>query len=420
MKQRILPLLLALLLLPALLLPAAAAEPTTNFKTLKINSVTETPHTLDKTGADVTVLVVGRVNCGLTQNCVRTATRLMEQRHVEKGRVYLLDMDQDQAAVENFANNNPAVHVAWNNGERTYQNLFWEITSAYYPGISGSATLPALCVLDENCAVLYYASGSGISADKLEEALTPYMEVPAAPNPTQEPATTPENPTQEPENPSQPETPETPEEPAQPETPETPEEPSQPEAPEEPTQQPETPTTPAQPSGFQDVKTTDYFYAPVAWAVSKGITTGTSAQSFGPETPCTRAQVVTFLWRAAGSPAPTGGAAFADVQDGDYFRDAVLWAVGQGITNGTGDGYFSPDNIVTRGQVVTFLHRSVGSPAASGSTFTDVVAGEYYTTAVHWAVALDITNGVSPSTFGPGFACTRGQVVTFLYRCMAE
>ncbi|MBS6883449.1 MAG: S-layer homology domain-containing protein [Clostridiaceae bacterium] len=175
-----------------------------------------------------------------------------------------------------------------------------------------------------------------------------------------------------------------------------------------------------QPLPFYDVAETDYFYDAVQWAVENNVTAGIGNNAFGPNVICTRAQMVTFLWRANGSPKATGTNPFTDVQSGAYYYDAVLWAVEKGITSGTSATTFSPDMTVTRGQTVTFLHRANGSPAASGnSPFTDVAADTYYAVAVQWAVAESITAGTSATTFSPDAACTRGQIVTFLYRDMA-
>lgn len=168
---------------------------------------------------------------------------------------------------------------------------------------------------------------------------------------------------------------------------------------------------------FTDVPADAYYTDAVAWAVENGITNGTSATTFSPNTSCTRAQMVTFLWRAAGSPEPaTTNNPFTDVQSGAYYYEAVLWAVEQGITNGTSATTFSPDVTVTRGQTVTFLWRFNGSLAVSGGSFADVPANAYYADAVAWAVAEGITNGTSATTFGPDDPCTRAQIVTFMYR----
>ena len=157
------------------------------------------------------------------------------------------------------------------------------------------------------------------------------------------------------------------------------------------------------------------------WAVEKGITNGLTATTFGPNNSCTRGQMVTFLWRAAGSPAATATNSFTDVASSEYYYDAVLWAVEKGITNGTSATTFSPNATVNRGQTVTFLYRYAESPAATGETsFTDVAADAYYANAVKWAVAEEITNGTSSTTFSPASNCTRGQIVTFLYRQIAE
>lgn len=170
---------------------------------------------------------------------------------------------------------------------------------------------------------------------------------------------------------------------------------------------------------FTDVDKTAYYYDAVAWAVENGITNGTSAATFSPNASCTRAQMMTFLWRAAGSPKATGSNPFTDVSTNAYYYDAVLWAVENGITNGTSDTTFSPGITVTRGQTVTFLWRADNSPVVSSSSFVDVPANAYYTEAVAWATASGITNGTSATTFSPDNACTRGQIVTFLYRAFA-
>ena len=173
--------------------------------------------------------------------------------------------------------------------------------------------------------------------------------------------------------------------------------------------------TPSQ--AFVDVKTGDYFYDAVLWAVGKGITNGTSAETFSPEAPCTRAQIVTFLWRAAGSPVVNYAMDLSDVAGDAYYAEAVRWALSEGITTGTSADQFSPDATCTREQAVTFLYRAAGSPAVSGeSAFEDVGADAYYARAVAWAAQNGVTNGISQALFGTGSDCTRAQIVTFLYR----
>ncbi len=169
---------------------------------------------------------------------------------------------------------------------------------------------------------------------------------------------------------------------------------------------------------FTDVESDAYYYEPVMWAVENAITTGTTETTFSPAKTCTRAEMVTFLWRAAGKPVPESTEnPFTDVQSGAYYYDAVLWAVEKGITNGTNATTFSPNATVTRGQTVTLLYRSAGSPKTEATyPFTDVASGQYYTDAVLWAVENDITNGKSETSFGPDDGCTRAQIVTFLYR----
>ena len=170
---------------------------------------------------------------------------------------------------------------------------------------------------------------------------------------------------------------------------------------------------------FVDVKEKDYFYKPVLWAVENGITSGVSADRFTPGDSCTRAQVVTFLWRAAGEPAPASeNNPFEDVSSSAYYYDAVLWAMEKGITSGTGKASFSPNAPCTRAQVVTFLWRAAGEPEMdlANNPFADVREKDFYYEAVIWAVGKGVTSGVSSTQFAPDQTCTRGQVVTFLYR----
>ncbi len=169
---------------------------------------------------------------------------------------------------------------------------------------------------------------------------------------------------------------------------------------------------------FRDVKQSDYYYDAVKWAVEKGITEGTSAETFSPRASCTRAQTVTFLWRAAGSPEPTGTVnPFSDLSPNAYYYKAVLWAIENGITQGTSTDTFSPDATVTRGQTVTFLHRAAGAPSHGGNAaFLDISDNDYYSDAVAWAEQSGITSGTGNGKFSPNADCTRGQIVTLLYR----
>lgn len=167
---------------------------------------------------------------------------------------------------------------------------------------------------------------------------------------------------------------------------------------------------------FTDISKSDYFYDAVLWAADKGITSGVTDTLFAPNSSCTRAQMVTFLWRANGSPVVDDAMSFTDVPADAYYADAVRWAVSKGITSGTSATTFAPDMTVTRAQTVTFLYRAAGTPAVSGGSFADVDANAYYADAVAWAVSEGITYGTSATTFSPDAACTRGQIVTFLYR----
>ena len=170
-------------------------------------------------------------------------------------------------------------------------------------------------------------------------------------------------------------------------------------------------------SPFGDVSTDAYYYKAVQWAQEKGITDGISSDLFGPKQPCTRSQIVTFLWRAAGSPEPKGTAAgMTDVVSGSYYEKAVAWAIEKGITTGTAEGTFSPNATCTRAQAVTFLARAQNAKATGKTAFSDVPADSYFADAVAWAQANGVTTGTSETTFSPDSDCTRAQIITFLYR----
>ena len=177
-------------------------------------------------------------------------------------------------------------------------------------------------------------------------------------------------------------------------------------------------TVPAAAAGdFTDVPPGAYYQEAVDWAVDKGITSGVGQNAFAPDAVCTRAEAVTFLWRAAGSPKGSGTIPFRDVSGTSYYYDAVRWAVEEKITSGTGEDTFSPDMVIDRAQAVCFLHRYTGSETVSGrGTFSDVPSGAYYAGAVQWAVSAEITTGTSAKTFSPAKSCTRAEIVTFLYR----
>ena len=177
-----------------------------------------------------------------------------------------------------------------------------------------------------------------------------------------------------------------------------------------------------QPSVFTDVKEGAYYVDAVNWAVDKKVTSGKSETTFAPNDSCTRAQAVTFLWRAAGSPEPTASEmTFTDVKADSYYYKAVLWAVENKITSGMSDTLFAPDATCSRSQIVTFLYRMQNSPESKAENpFTDVKADAYYANAVLWAVETGVTTGASATTFDPAGDCTRGQIVTFLYRCLSK
>ena len=182
---------------------------------------------------------------------------------------------------------------------------------------------------------------------------------------------------------------------------------------------PDKPTQPTVPTvgGFTDVKTGDYFADPVLWAVEKNITAGTSKTTFSPNENCSVAQILTFLWRANGSPKPSGSNPFTDVKSGDYYAEAAVWAYEQGMVSGSTFGGNAP---CTRSMAVTYMWKAAGSPSAKAASFTDISDGAAYASAVAWAVEQGVTAGTSATTFSPDSVCTRGQIVTFLYRGLAK
>lgn len=167
---------------------------------------------------------------------------------------------------------------------------------------------------------------------------------------------------------------------------------------------------------FYDVPNDAFFYEAVKWAVKSGVTNGLSDTMFGPYESCTRAQIVTFLWRAAGSPEPKTMSSFTDVPASTYYAKAVAWAIENGITNGMTETTFAPDATCTRGQIVTFLYRALKGTASGSTNFTDVKSDTFYADAINWAVANNVTNGTSNTMFSPNADCTRAEIVTFLYR----
>ena len=172
---------------------------------------------------------------------------------------------------------------------------------------------------------------------------------------------------------------------------------------------------------FADVANSAYYVDAVEWMLKREVTQGTTETTFSPNLNCTRAQIVTFLWRAAGSPEPKGTVSFADVSAGSYYAKAVAWAIENGITGGTGNGLFSPDAACTRAQSAAFLYRAAGSPAVNGSAgFSDVAADAYYAQAVAWAKEHGITDGIGGGLFGSANDCTRAQIAAFLWRLYAE
>ena len=167
---------------------------------------------------------------------------------------------------------------------------------------------------------------------------------------------------------------------------------------------------------FAYIREGDYFFDAVKWAVNKEITNGLTVDRFAPDSGCTRAQIVTFLWRAAGEPEPGTLSTFTDVPADKYYAKAVAWAIENGVTNGISENVFGPDDICTRAHSVAFLYRAAKASASGNSTFADVDTNAYYAAAVKWATDNGITNGMSAERFGPNETCTRAQIVTFLWR----
>ncbi len=174
---------------------------------------------------------------------------------------------------------------------------------------------------------------------------------------------------------------------------------------------------------FTDITTTAYYTEAVAWAVAKGVTSGTTSTTFSPDKTCTRSQAVTFLWRAAGQPEPESiGNSFTDVNENAYYFKAIMWAWEQGITSGKSDTTFGPDGVCSRAEIVTFLWRAAGQPKpeSTDTEFTDVKENDYFCNAVFWAVEKGITYGISKNVFSPGSSCTRAQIAAFLFRNMGD
>ncbi len=171
-----------------------------------------------------------------------------------------------------------------------------------------------------------------------------------------------------------------------------------------------------EPAPFDDVPEDAFYFEAVRWAQKNGVTNGRGDGTFGPNDPCTRGQIVTLLWRAAGSPEPKAACSMADVAPGSYCEKAVAWAAENGIVSGYADGTFRPDAPCTRAQSVTFLYRARGAQAKAAPQFSDVPADSYYAAAVAWAAETGVTRGFPDGRFAPGRTCTRGQIITFLYR----
>lgn len=500
MKKRFLSVFLALVLCLGLAAPAFAANTgrslTTNFSNLTIYDVDAGRYTLGDVDADVTVLVIGRVTCGYTNGMLREVLAAFDDLNISNGRVYLLDVDQSEDTVRSYAQQKPAgAHIAWNNNLRTYNSLFWEIVRAVEPGAT-SATLPSVCVLDRELQPIYYSSHDTHETSALTAALEPYGEAPA-PTPTPSDQSSTDKGTDQPDD-----------------------------ATAQriyqamialKAQYPEgTPWTndnsyrwkggiysigygcagfafmlsdaafgdlPARKlTGFAfsdvrvgdilringnthsvivlevhddhvviaegnfnssvhwgrkltaaQIRSADYLLTrypeaipavsftdvpswcanAVNWAVGKEITNGTGNNRFSPSNLCRHAEILTFLWRAAGKP-KSSAALPVDItgRKVDWAADALRWAAEKGLV----DGSLDPTAPCTRADAVIYIWKAFGRSAAAASSFTDVPAGADYAAAVNWAVANGITNGTGGGRFSPDKVCNRGEIVTFLHR----
>ena len=347
--------------------PAPASGLNTDFANLTVHelapsgySFDDREYTLGATEADVSVLVLGSVGCGITLRTLEAARTEMADLGVRGGRIYLMEIKLDGTAgvnqVREYVSANPSyVHVAataTSASQNPYNLAFWDITYAC-DGRSGqsSATMPAVVVLDKNCRPVYYASYYTFDQNRLRAALSGYA------------------------------------------------------------------------GSFSDVDAGAFYEEAVNWAVSGNITTGTSDTQFSPTRSCTHAQILTFLWRAMGEPRNSRYAppAWVGVQPGNFAYDALGWAYAKGmLTNLSANG--GPDGSCTRAQAMDYIWAAFGRPQGGSAGFSDIPAGMYYADAVSWAVDLGITNGTNAARneFSPDTVCNRGTIVTFLHRAFVE
>lgn len=378
-----------------------------DFENLPIYDVLRNTYMLGDDKNELTVLVIGRVSCGLTLGKLRSIKNLLDRLKVKDVGVYLLDMDNSREDVSIYAEQNPDIHTAWHNNSQDYDDLFWEIQKATSSVSDGRAVLPSLCILNRSLQPIYYGAGTGIDFSEIENVLSAYA-------------------TQEERKP-------TGEERGQ----NSAAYPSIGEKNDSSNSYPQSGNIPQAEGGrsassaisakdtnvpvldvsFLDVQPGTYYYDAVKWAVGENITTGTTASIFSPNNTCTQAQIITFLHRAMGEPTAILENPYSNslITSGKYYYNAMLWAYQNDVVT---DVDLNPDSNCTRADVVTYLWRLAGKPSAGSNPFTDVSASANYAEAVAWAVQQGITSGTSPTTFCPNNSCTRAQIVTFLYRNM--
>lgn len=316
-------------------------------KKISGDSSDDTQFTLGSTGANVSALVLGSVDCGITRNTLETLKSELVELGVPNCSIYLMEVKLGVSEARNYVRQNPSyVHVAAETGN-TYNNLFWKITRACDGQNATSATMPSVCVLNSACQPIYYASHNTFDKAALRTALKPYAG-----------------------------------------------------------------------ASFADVAANQFYAKAVNWAVSTGVTTGTSGNRFSPNQQCTHAEILTFLWRAAGKPksAQYNVPSWISVPSKySYAADAAAWASSKGMLDNL-NSYGGLGAPCTRAQAMEYIWRAFGTPGTSGNRFSDVPSGAIYAKAVSWAVSSGISNGTSSTAFSPNTVCTRGHIVTFLHR----
>lgn len=350
----------------------------TVFSKLPVYDVVNGEYLLGSTETDLSILVIGNTRCSYTVRRVQYIKDMLKSLNVEHANLYLLDMGKnvgnERADAERFAEKNPGVFVARAaDNNDVYYRLFFEVCRTR--GKTGGR-FPAICILDNECVPVYTTTEILFDENELSNVLRPY-------------STVPDNMATEGEAPVPPET--------------------------------SVKDTEAHAFGapFWDVQSNAYYYDAVNWAIGKNITAGTTASTFSPNNTCTHAQIITFLYRAAGAPAVIEENIYTNnrVTSDQYFYYAMLWAHQNGVVT---DADLNPNSNCTRSDAVTYLWRLAGRPSVGTSDFADVSASASYAQAVAWAVQQGITAGTSATTFSPNNICTRAQIITFLYRNKAN